>query len=506
MRFLWMVCLVGISLLIGGGMAEANGPATPKAAALIPNALLHTLPRYPLASAGTPVISDDGRYILYEYRYWREHDSFPTLRYYDTQTGTLVDLFSASDAVPYMEGAMPQLSPDGRFALFGGCYSDLPDTPIPPCPHLYRYDHATDETLSVAVSTAGAIANAPSAHPSLSADGSLIVFASGATNLVANDTNGKADIFLRDVAAGTTIRVGDGVNGDEPNGDAYRPSITDDGQFIVLESDATNLVANDTNAICIIGATERGMTCRDVFIYEVATATLERVSLATGGVEGNGTSFQASISNDGNLITFVSSSNNLVAGDTNGNAESCYSSRNDTNYCYDLFLHNRITRETRRLSLDNEGNEINGSSQSGVISPDGTVVGFATDAPEGVGNCSSCWGILRLDLATSQWETLETVSYPLVGELPKLSITTQGNQIGFTGLSYTSQTCDPNSGSYYCYEALVWDATNAAYLTPLPACSGYPRPSRSSLYPTGGEHKIYLSLTLVRIACRDGLP
>ena len=91
---------------------------------------------------------------------------------------------------------------------------------------------------------------------SISADGRFVAFASDATNLVSGDTNGAADVFVRDRQAGTTERVSvDSAGNQASGGDSLRPAISADGRFVVFHSDATNLVGSDTN-----GAT-------DVFIH-----------------------------------------------------------------------------------------------------------------------------------------------------------------------------------------------------------------------------------------------
>jgi hypothetical protein len=266
-------------------------------------------------------------------------------------------------------------------------------------------------------------------------------------------------------------------------------------RFIVFESEASNWVPMDTNATCINGAVN--MTCRDVFIYEVATGLVERVSVTTEGVEGNGASFGASSSGDGTTIVFASSSNNLVAGDTNGNAASCYTPHSGENYCYDIFLHHRTTGETRRISLNNDGSQFNGSSTDGVLSPDGEFAVFFTLAPEITPNCSSCPTMLRLDLETQQWESLGA----MLGR-SRMDVTPRAQQIGYSTVSIAYRTCDPDS--QYCLEAAVWDATNRPYVVPLPACSGYPRPDTPASAPSRGAYSVYLPMT--RNSCRAGNP
>ena len=113
-----------------------------------------------------------------------------------------------------------------------------------------------------------------------------------------------------------------------------RPAISADGRFVAFRSDATNLVPGDTN-----GAT-------DVFVRDRQTGTTRRVSVGPGGAQGNGGSFMPAISADGRFVAFESSATNLVPGDTND--------------MEDMFVHDRQTGTTRRVSVGPGGVQGNG--------------------------------------------------------------------------------------------------------------------------------------------------
>src|SRR6185295_9694166 len=117
----------------------------------------------------------------------------------------------------------------------------------------------------------GAQSNRYSLHPAISADGSCVAFESAADNLVANDTNGLVDIFVRDSTTGITERVNVDSAGAEADGASFAPSISADGQYVAFESDATNLIASDTNGK------------RDVFVHDRATGMTKRVSISSAG-------------------------------------------------------------------------------------------------------------------------------------------------------------------------------------------------------------------------------
>jgi Tol biopolymer transport system component len=155
------------------------------------------------------------------------------------------------------------------------------------------------------VSIAGVVGNADSYAPSVSADGRFVAFHSYASNLVGGDTNGAADVFVRDRETDTTSRASVSSAGVQGNSDGYLPSISADGRFVTFYSGASNLVGGDTN------------DAFDVFVRDRADHTTRRVSLSSGGVQGNAYSYDPAISADGRYVTFYSDATNLVGADTN---------------------------------------------------------------------------------------------------------------------------------------------------------------------------------------------
>ena len=108
-------------------------------------------------------------------------------------------------------------------------------------------------------------------RPAISANGRYIAFSSGASNLVAGDTNAAADVFLRDTVAGTTTRVSVTNAGNQSNDDGYEPAISADGHSVAFDSWASNLVAGDTN------------TSGDVFVRDTVAGTTTRASITSTG-------------------------------------------------------------------------------------------------------------------------------------------------------------------------------------------------------------------------------
>jgi Tol biopolymer transport system component len=209
-------------------------------------------------------------------------------------------------------------------------------------------------TERVSLGPNGIQGNDVSRDAALSADGRFVAFVSDADNLVPGDTNGTYDVFVRDRRTGTTKRVSLGSNGVQGNRDSFGAALSADGRFVGFDSSANNLVPSDTNDET------------DVFVRDRRTGTTARISLGPNGVQGNGGSGNPSLSADGRFVAFVSDADNLVPGDTNG--------RND------VFVRDRRTGATARVSLGSNGVQGNHDSFWAALSADGRFVGFESFA------------------------------------------------------------------------------------------------------------------------------
>ncbi len=187
---------------------------------------------------------------------------------------------------------------------------------------------AEDNTTRVSVNSSGnqAITRSyGSYYPSISSDGRFVAFASGAINLVANDTNSRPDVFVRDRQTGTTRRVSVDSSGNQGNGYSGHPSISSGGRFVAFLSLASNLAENDTNGM------------RDIFVRDRQAGMTQRVSVDSSSNQASGSSGSPSISSDGRLVAFSSEASNLVTNDTNDTA--------------DVFVHERDTTAPRATSV-----------------------------------------------------------------------------------------------------------------------------------------------------------
>jgi Tol biopolymer transport system component len=248
----------------------------------------------------------------------------------------------------------PVLSSDGRYVVFDSQATNLLSTGATnPVTHVFRFDRLTLAMVRLSVSTGNSPGVLNSSNPAISSDGLVVAFQSDAANLVAGDTNGVTDVFVRD--AGTTERVSLGAGAAQGDHASDLPSISSDGRYVAFASDATNFVSGDTN----------GFT--DIFVRDRQSGTTDRVSVATGGVQSNGSSGTLpSISADGRYVAFASDATNLVAGDTNG--------------ATDVFVHDRQTGATERVSVASDGTQGNFGSSRPAISGSGRFVVFESDA------------------------------------------------------------------------------------------------------------------------------
>jgi Tol biopolymer transport system component len=205
----------------------------------------------------------------------------------------------------------PSISGDGRFVAFESTADNLSTEDDNTVTNVFVRDLVTGTTVLVsrASGPGGAGGNGTSVDPDVSSDGRYVVFESTADNLSADDDNTVFNIFVRDLVANTTTLVSrtPGLGGAGANDNSFNPAISGDGNRVVFQSGANNLSNDDDN------------TVTNVFVRDLAAGANALVSRATGvaGVAGDGGSSDADISPSGRYVTFLSASNNLSAEDDN---------------------------------------------------------------------------------------------------------------------------------------------------------------------------------------------
>lgn len=280
----------------------------------------------------------------------------------------------------------------------------------------------------ISVNENGVQGNGGAFHPKISGDGRYIVFTSYADNLVSDDTNGTWDVFRFDRVTGTHQRITSGLGGEAINGLSRGARVSDDGCIVVFQSDATNVVPNDTN----------GTT--DVYVYDCNTDLIKRVSEDLSGVEGDLRSHFAGVSGDGEYITFASTATNLDPTKISPYKE--------------IFLARRDGSSMVRVSLDFNGNDSNGDSQEPVVSDDGRYVAFYSSASNLVPNDTN--GHDDAFVYDSSTGIIERVSVDSSG--------TQGDGQGFSGRGGATAISISDDGRFVAFESyfpnLVSNDTN----------------------------------------------
>ena len=239
------------------------------------------------------------------------------------------------------------ISADGRYVMF-------PWTGVvAPWWAIVVRDRLTAISEVVSVSSTDQIASGPVYGALMSSDGRYIVFASPVTNLDPSVSYSDDQTFIRDRVARTTRLVSRGLTGG-PNGKTeLTPDVSDDGRFVAFSSGSSNLTTGDTNGKW------------DVFVRDMRDGVTTRVSVSSSGAEGDDTSVGNAISADGRYVAFQSYATNLVSGDSNGKA--------------DVFVHDRLTRTTIRVSVNAAGVEANDHSSPDAVTANRRVL-FASSA------------------------------------------------------------------------------------------------------------------------------
>ena len=359
----------------------------------------------------SPAVSDDGRIVAFYSKSPKlvpgdtngESDVFV----HDRDTG-ITERVSVSSTGEEGNGLsfIPELSGDGRFVAFQSLATNFVDDDTNDGTDIFVHDRETGTTELVSVGMDGSVGNFFSFQSALSQDGRFIAFASFAGNLTDGPNGDGADVFVRDMQEGTTELVSIGLNGEPADfPDSFAPSISADGNIVAFDSDATNIVENDTNfaADSFVRNMTTGETVRvsvnsqggqgkwggvdpeltadggavlfssesrlapgdegrspDAFVHDLATGETKRVSRGIGGELLDGEAFGTGISDDGRFVSYVSPATNIVPGDTNGD--------------YDHFRFDMETGETVRMSVNSRGRQAKGDKGifiQGEISGDG---------------------------------------------------------------------------------------------------------------------------------------
>ncbi|MBC7995931.1 MAG: PD40 domain-containing protein [Rhizobacter sp.] len=284
---------------------------------------------------------------------------------------------------------------EGRFVAFVSSVAGMAPGSTSARRQVFWRDNLKGQTVLVSANAAGVEGNGDSWAPSISADGLVVAFESYATNLVAGDTNGVRDVFMRSaIGSAGVVRVSVGPGGAEANSESFDATVSGDGRVVAFSSGASNLTAG------VSGISTINVYRRDVVS---GTNTLITANSAGTGVGGG----KPMLSEDGQRLAFYSFASNITAGDTNG--------------LWDVFVYDHDDGSRTRVSLTSAGGERNQGTESAsrvvapAISGNGRYVAYATTASNVVpGDTNAVQDVFIVDTQT--------------GEVARSSISTAGVQ------------------------------------------------------------------------------
>ena len=324
------------------------------------------------------------------------------------------------------------ISANGRYVALNSIARNLVAGDTNDASDVFVHNRASGQTTRISVSSGGAQGNGSSDSAAMSANGRYVVFASNASNLVAGDTNHATDVFLHDRSSGVTTRVSISSGGRQANGPSAMPAISADGRYVAFQSFASTLVRGDTN----------GLT--DVFVRDLATGRTTRVSLTSRGRQARCTigyceSTEPVLSAHGRYVAFQSSATNLVP--------------HDTNRLGDVFVRDRRTGETTRVSVDSRGRQgggdrTNNGSNAPAISANGRYVVFhSADSNLVRGDTNRVFDIFVHDRRTHRTTRVSVSNAGAQANAESLgaaSISSDGRYVAFTSLASNLVAGDAN--------------------------------------------------------------
>lgn len=295
-------------------------------------------PRAGSAGAETPQLSATGRFLVFEAMgdWGPNTNGIVMLR--DRLTGTTQVAQRPAEA-PDGSSRSPSVSADGRYVAFTSSAANLIETPDANghAEDVYLMDVASMSFRRLSLDQSGRQPSAGASFgPAISEDGRYVAFTSSAPLDGSAQPAGRrpiSNVYVHDTRLGVTERVSVAADGAAPNGSSYGVTINGDGRYIAFVSAATNLVrTRDRN------------NARDVYVRDTVTKVTTLVSRTRKGVAANGSSDAPAISSDGRIVVFQSEASDLTC------AGSCSSGDRDINLVADIFVHDRVSGTTRRVS------------------------------------------------------------------------------------------------------------------------------------------------------------
>jgi len=255
------------------------------------------------------------------------------------------------------------ISPDGRFVVFSSASSDLTEGDNNEGWDVFVWDRETGQTRRVSMGEGDQQTNpVPGNHAHISADGRFVSFHSLSDLLMPGDQNAQFDIFLADLAQGTTTRVSRSALGSETDGSVFVLGMSDDARFLSSYASATNLIDNDTNGV------------DDVFLLDREQGAVRRVNLGLKGEQADVGTRSAVLSHDGKYLSFASDAETLSTNTSDGVVAGSTTSQS---YVYDVTQEQLVL-----LSRTPRGTPGNAPSDAAQLSATGRCYVFTSSATD----------------------------------------------------------------------------------------------------------------------------
>ncbi|MEO6594962.1 MAG: calcium-binding protein [Planctomycetota bacterium] len=431
----------------------------------------------------------------------------------------------------------PSISAGGRFVAFASVAPNLVPGDTNGFADIFVHDRQTGQTTRVSVDSAGTPANGNNSDCDISADGRWVVFSSQANNLIAGDTNGTVDVFWHDRQTGQTSRVSVGATGQQAVMGGSHGSVSADGRFVAFDSSDNNLVPGDICVSTDVFVRDRllnttllastsfltGQTfspranadisddgntvvyestaddlvptdvngLRDVFAWSRLTGAISLVSVASSGAQGDRQSLESRVSADGRFVVFTSGATNLGAGTGPGNGNN-----------FDVFLRDRVANTTECVSIATNGAGATSFAQGGSITDDGRFVAFWSAATNLTANDTN--GVYDCFLRDRQNATTIRVSVSASGlqaysQSTEPSVAGGGGFVVFTSPARNITLPDTNGTSDTYLRDLAAIAVATAYGTPCLGTSTFPAQAEGIGQPFVGNTNFAIGVT-------DGFP